>query len=173
MDIEKLKQYLTGEVKRKVDIALGVIETFAPKAIHKNFEKGGRPVPWKPSQKKGKNKGTKTLVVTGTLSNVSATRNGSDLSVTLSVDPRSRAYARIHQEGGTIHMPTRTLRFREKKYKSGETRTVFASKRHKRIKMEKTSKPYVIKMPPRPFMVIPEEDINKMRSEIEKKWSNG
>lgn len=168
MLISDVKKYLTDQVKQRVQLALGVIETYAPKSIKKNFEVGGRP-PWKPSKKSGKNKGTKTLVITGTLSNVSATRNEADLSVTLSVDPRARAYARIHQEGGTINMPARQLKFREKKYKSGQTRTVFASKKHKRIKMERTTKPYIIKMPPRPFMVIPDEDVGKIINEINKK----
>lgn len=171
MNVEDVKKYLTDQVKQRVQIALSVIETCAPKSIKKNFEAGGRPS-WKPSKKRGKNKGTKTLVITGTLSNVSATRNDAGLSVTLSVDPRARAYARIHQEGGTIHMPARQLKFREKKYKSGQTRTVFASKKHKRIKMERTTKPYLIKMPARPYMVIPDEDVRAMVNEIERKWNS-
>jgi hypothetical protein len=55
-------------------------------------------------------------------------------------------------------MPGRKIRFRENK--SG--RTVFAKNAHKRITKESLAKPYTINIPPRPYLLIPEEDYSKL-----------
>jgi len=157
----EVKQILQKKLAERAKKALTIIEVYAMKAIKKNFEVGGRPA-WKASKKSKKNKGTKTLVISGQLSNVSATANPELLMIVLSTSPLSRAYARIHNEGGTINMPARALKFREKRYKDGTKRTVFASSKNKRITMERTTKPYKIVMPKREFMMIPEEDVNEM-----------
>lgn len=162
-EVKKFLEAAVAQVKRK---ALNIIAVAARKSIIKNFDQGGRPTPWKPSKKPKKYKGTKTLVRSGMLKNVAATTDYADSSVTLTTNPAARAYARIHQEGGTINMPARTLRFRKKKYKSGEVKTVFASKKNKRIKMVKQTKPYTITIRPRPYMVIPQEDIDAMINKI-------
>lgn len=154
-----------SEIKQKIDKAMGVIKVNALKAleieatrsIQKNFEVGGRPK-WIPSKKKGKLKGTNTLRVSGALSQISAVRDDTAGVVTLITNPASRAYARIHQEGGIINHPGGTHARRKKK----DGKSVFASKRRdtgKAIKVDVSfSKPYQIKIPARPYLVIPEED---------------
>lgn len=163
-EVKKFLEDAVAGLKRK---ALNIIAVEARRSIVKNFEQGGRPTPWKKSIKKKKYKGTKTLVISGMLKNVDSVANYEESSVTLTTNPAARAYARIHQEGGTINMPVRKLRFRDKRYKSGEVKTVFASKKHKKIKMIKEARAYTITIPPRPYMVIPQEDINEMIRKIQ------
>lgn len=153
------------EVKRLIDNAIGVIKTNALKAleieavrsIQKNFEAGGRPK-WISSKKKGKLKGTKTLRVSGALSEVSAVRDDNAGTVTLITSPDARAYARIHQEGGTINHPGGSRARRKKR----DGKSVFAKKNRDTGRANKVdvsfSKPYKIIIPPRPYLVIPKED---------------
>lgn len=159
MTPEELKSYVDGILREKINRALGILEIEGQKSIKRNFELGGRP-PWPKSKKKS----GKTLIMSGNLSNVLVTRNDAERSVTFTSNPLARAYARIHQEGGTINMPARQLKFR--KNKTG--RTVFASRKHKRIVKETTSKPHTVRIPARPYMVIPMEDIEKITQLIER-----
>ena len=161
MDEDSVKKYLDDSIQKIKSKALDILEIEAPKIIRKNFALGGRPVPWKPSNKLKKHPGSKTLIVTGNLSNVLATKNEAESSVTITTNPLSRAYARIQQEGGTINMPARTMKFRTKRYKNGTSKTVFASSRHKKF-TEKISKPYRINIQARPYMVIPPDEINRI-----------
>ena len=153
-DIEnKLKEIL----KNVTTQAAAVIKTEAVKSIKKNFEDGGRPVKWEPSQKSKKNAGTKTLVISGAMSETTAETMDvpSGIEIILRPGINSRAYARIHQTGGTIQRSPRNIRFRTDE--SG--RTIFARDSHKRITKETLSKSYEIKIPARPHLVIPDEDI--------------
>jgi phage gpG-like protein len=159
----EIKKYLQEAVEKVKAKALAILEVEAVKSIKKNFQHGGRPEKWKPVKKKPKKyKGTKVLVNSGNLSNVSAVKNEADTSVTLISNPLTKAYARVHQEGALIHHPGRQLKFRRKKYKTGEVRTVFASSKNKRISKVVKGKPYVVKIPARPFMIVPEEDLRKI-----------
>jgi phage gpG-like protein len=153
---------VTESVRRQ---ALAVIETEAVKSVQKNFEVGGRPA-WAPSTKRGKAKGTKTLVVSGDLSEVSAVADFAASTVTLITSPKARAYARIQNEGGTINMPARTVRTRTVTAGKNKGRSVFAKNSHKRGVKETQSKPYRIVIPARPYMVIPPEDITKIINTI-------
>lgn len=165
MKPDEVQNFLNGKISEFKRKALNVIKEEAPRSIRKNFEQGGRPE-WKPSQKKGKLKGTKTLIVSRTLMSVSAKANKAESSVTVSTNPRAGKYAKIQNEGGTINVPAKPLKFRQKKYKDGRTRTVFASKKHKKIVKETTSKPYKITIPKREFMNIPDADLNGIVSKI-------
>lgn len=156
---QEVKQFLNDAYDQYRKRALTIIEIEAQRSIKKNFEVGGRPTPWKPSKKNKKTRGTKTLVVSGALSSPSAVRDDAEGSVTLITNPLTRAYARIHQEGGTIYHPGRHLRFRVKTYKDKSKRTVFAGVKHKRLSKITWSQPYTVVMPARPYMVIPQEDI--------------
>jgi phage gpG-like protein len=163
MNEKDVKKFLTDAVNKVRVKALNVLVIEGPKIIKKNFTEGGRPVKWKPRKTiTKKQKGTNLMVVSGNLSNVMAVKNESDFSVTLITNPSARAYARIHQEGGTINHPAKPLKFRRKKYKSGITRTVFASSKHKKIIKETMSKAYVQKIEARPYMVIPQEELNRV-----------
>ena len=165
---------IVGEqLAKRVKKATSLISVMAVRSIKKNFEVGGRPA-WPKSKKRGKLKGTKTLVVSGELSNVSAsveftTRNTNAINpnvdaaiITLTTSPRSRAYARIHNEGGTINVPAKPIRLREKEMKDGTSKSVFARKSHKKNVTVKQAKAHVIVIPKREFMIVPEEDINEI-----------
>jgi len=158
--VDKLLKQVKGLLVKK----LAIVEAEAKISIQRNFEEGGRPK-WIPSKKNGKLRGTKTLVVTGALSEISSTVDNETLTVTLFTSPKASAYARAQQEGATINMPGRNILFRSKRYKDGSQRTVFAGRRHKKT-FEKVSKPYVIVIPARPFMVIPPEDLQKIIERI-------
>lgn len=166
---QEVKQFIDKSYKAFRQRALTIVEIEAQRSIKTNFEVGGRPIKWKPSKKNKKTRGTKTLVVTGALSSPSAVRDDSEGSVTLITNPLTRAYARIHQEGGTIHHPSRPVRFRIKTYKDKSSRTVFASAKHKRISKVTMTKSYTVTMPARPYMVIPDEDISMWIKRIEGK----
>lgn len=79
-------------------------------------------------------------------------------------NPLAGAYARIHQEGGTINMPARTVR--TGKNRSG--RTVFVKSSRKRGVKETQGKSYIIKIPARPYLVVPEEDFGRMLNALGK-----
>lgn len=156
-DIEnKLKEIL----KKVTTQAASVIETEAVKSVKKNFEVGGRPVKWEPSVKSKKNAGTKTLVVSGAMSETTSETIDVSTGVAIILRPgvNARAYSRIHQEGGTIQRSPRSIRFRNNK--SG--RTIFAKNSHKRITKETISKAYEIKIPARPHLVVPNEDFQNI-----------
>lgn len=153
----KIQEFIT---KAKA-VSLKRIELEALNSIRKNFEAGGRPK-WQPSVKKGKTKGTKTLVVSGNLSNVGSNIDYSGSQVVLTSNPLARPYARIHQEGGTINRKASTQARRTKR----DGRSVFASKKRDTGKANKVdvsfSKPYQIKIPPRPYLIIPPEDYERI-----------
>jgi len=155
--IQEIQNRITNIVGQIKTNALKALEIEAVRSIQKNFEVGGRPS-WTPSKKKGKLKGTNTLRVTGTLSEVSAVRDDASGTVTLITNPGARAYARIHQEGGVINRKASTHARRTKK----NGISVFASKNRDTGKAKKVdisfSKPYQIEIPARPYMVIPDED---------------
>ncbi len=166
MNEDQAQKYILSLIEKAKNKALSILAVEAGKSIRRNFEQGGRPEAWKPSIKKGKLKGTKTLVVTGNLSNVGVTVDQSKSQVIITTNPLSRAYARIQQEGGVINMPERTMKFRKKHYKNGTSRTVFASSKHTRITAVKEFKPYKINIPARPYMIIPQTDLEAMTEKI-------
>lgn len=166
-NVEEVKTFIDKAFIKLRTKALKIIEIEAVKSIKKNFEVGGRPSPWVKSKKSKKHRGTKTLVISGQLSNVTGIRDESEGSVTLSTNPLTRAYARIHQEGGTINFPARMLRFRKKTYKNKTSRIVFAGAKHKRIVKKTMGKAHTVIIKPRPYMVIPDEDVVKWVKLIE------
>lgn len=178
---QEVRQFIDKSYKAFRQRALTIVEIEAQRSIKKNFEVGGRPS-WIPSKKKGRysksgnrfifrsgGMSQRTLVMSGALSSPSAVRDDDEGSVTLITNPLTRAYARIHQEGGTIHHPSRPVRFRVKTYKDKSSRTVFASAKHKKISKVTMTKSYTVTMPARPYMVIPDEDISMWIKRIEGK----
>ena len=161
MIVEEINRKIQDYILKIKDRSLKRIEVEALASIRKNFEIGGRPR-WQPSIKKGKAKGTKTLVVSGNLSNVGSNIDHSAGQVILTSNPAARAYARIQQEGGTINRKGGSQARRTKR----DGRSVFASKRRDTGKANKVdvsfSKPYQIKIPARPYLVIPPEDYERI-----------
>lgn len=173
---EYIKNKIDSLIEQVKITALKVIEEEAVRSIQKNFEAGGRPK-WIASKKTLTKKGRKisgnifsgsnTLIDSGNLSLVTAKADLSNNIVTLTTDARTRAYARIHQEGGIINHPGGTHARRKKK----DGRSVFASKNRDTGKANKVdvsfSKPYQIKIPPRPYLVIPAEDYPDILRSVE------
>lgn len=164
-----------AELENKIKQTVGIIKTGTVKvlavewrrSVTRNFEVGGRPA-WTPRKRISKRqKGTKLLVISGAMKNVSTIPDFSNYSVTLRSDPRAKAYSRIHNEGGEINMPPRKLNFR--KNKSGKT--VFASSSHKKIIKSSTGKAYVIKIPKREYTNIPESDFPRIVTSIKQQLS--
>ncbi len=157
MDVSEVNARIEKAIEEIKRTALIVIEAEALKSGRSNFEQGGRPK-WIPSKKSGKTKGTKTLVVSGNMSNIGSEVDFAGSKVTLMPNPLARVYARIQHEGGTISMKPRTMARRTKK----DGRSVFASK-NRELKRAKQidvsfSKAYTIRIPARPYLVIPPED---------------
>lgn len=162
--LEKLESDWNAMAKTVKEKALMIIEVEAVKSIKKNFQVGGRPK-WVPTKKKGKAKGTKTLVIKGTMSNVSASADVGSSRVIITGNPQAREYSKIQNEGGVINMPSRTVKHRKVTSGKNKGRTVFARKDSKRAKETKT-KGYKIEIPARPWMVIPPEDAERISKKI-------
>lgn len=154
-EIENALNKIADKVKSSPQI-MDALKTSVIKSIEKNFDAGGRPVKWEPSKKTLRDSGKRTLIESRQMSNVSAepefTSDG--IKIIVMPGPLSKAYSRIHNEGGVINVPSRSVRHR--KTKSG--RTVFAKSSHKRITKESMTKPYTITIPKREYLNIPEED---------------
>jgi phage virion morphogenesis protein len=99
LDAEEVKKTLAGMLEKMANRApaMRIIAEIVRTSVSKNFERGGRPLSWKPSRR-AEREGGQTLVKTGRLVN--------------SIFPRSDAtkaqvgtnvvYAAIHQFGGKI-----------------------------------------------------------------------
>jgi len=157
-DIESKIESAIDNIKRGT---LNVLSVEWTKSVRQNFRAGGRPA-WQPRSvryaRSKKAKGTNIMRISGALMNVNTVPNYTTNTVEMKMDPRARAYAKIHNEGGTINMPARKIKF--KKSKAG--RTVFAGRDSKRIVKETVSKPYIIKIPKREFTNFPNEDFGNV-----------
>lgn len=159
-EIENYLNQVFNQIKGK---ALKALAVEAEKSIKMNFESGGRPQAWQPRKRiSKKQRGRNLLVVSGNLSNVTADIDEANSRVVLKPNPLARAYARIHQEGGTINMPARELKYRKKR--SGQS--VIAGRKHKKITKIVQTKPYQITIPARPYLVIPPQDFERIKRAI-------
>lgn len=153
---------LNNFVGKTPETVVKVLAVEWEKTVRKNFDAGGRPQKWEPRKRISKRqKGTNILVITGALKNYRAIIDHSSHTISLTPDPRARAYAKIHNEGGEINVPARQIRHRVKTYKSGRKRTVFASAKHKNAKSTMT-KAYKIVIPKRHHTNIPPEDRDRI-----------
>lgn len=154
---QNIKQALERIKKR----GLAVLRTEVKKSIDLNFESEGRGK-W---QKKKRKDGRKTLSgKTGKLMQVSVTIDEGESKVVAMSNPLAGAYARIHHEGGTIQVPGR----KKKTGKNKKGRTVFVSSSRKRGVKEVTVKSHIIKIPARPYMVVPAEDFGRIMGALGK-----
>lgn len=158
MSLEEIKNNLESALTKQSKGALTILKIQSEKSVKRNFEVGGRPEPWPPSKKSKKHRGTKTLVISGNMSNITAEEDLSGLRIILMTNPLARAYSRIHQEGGTINHPGGKRKLKKLRPGDKTRRSVFASSDAKRFVKEVDIKPYKINIPARPYMVIPPED---------------
>lgn len=172
MNRSEIIRRLKGLLKQEQKKALKILEVEGVRSIDMNFSSGGRPK-WIPSKKIGKSAekkyGNKTLIHRGNLKKVSS--NIVDGYVILTTNPISRRYASIQHFGGTINRRGGTMARRTMK---GRTGSVFASKRKWASKKKSGSvrvgffKSYSIRIPARPFMVVPREDYPRILSAMER-----
>jgi phage virion morphogenesis protein len=118
------------------------------RSVQQNFIAGGRPTPWPPSRRARSGRG-RTLVDTARLQN-SITGRIEGRSVILGTNV---AYARIHQQGGTIQTPEiRPRRKRALRFQIGD-RTVFATR----------VRGHAVRLPARPFLLVQAADEQYIR----------
>lgn len=144
MSISEIEKNLNNYIQQKAKSVLQVLEIEGRKSISMNFEQGGRPDKWKPSQKLLKRPSAKTLIAKGNLRSISSQIDVNNSSVKFGLNPLARVYGQIHNEGGTINHPGR-------RKKSGGR-----------------GNPYQIQMPQRRFMVIPESDFPRIINSVRK-----
>lgn len=160
-EVDNIRKKLEDTINLVKGEALRILRTEVKKSIDLNFETEGRGK-WK---KKNKKDGRKTLQgKTGKLMQVSVIIDEAGSKIVAMPNPLAGAYARIHQEGGTINMPARTVRTGKNK----RGRTVFVKSSRKRGVKETQGKSYIIKIPARPYLVVPEEDFGRILNALGK-----
>lgn len=133
-------------------------------AVEENFKSEGRPawMGWSPAYAK-KRVGGKKLQKSGRLASSITQQNDND-SATVGTNV---AYARIHQEGGTINIPSRSQRAYYRQRKDGSVGHRFSKKSRANFSQWHTLPAYKIDMPARPFLHLTEQDISGMEDSIE------
>ena len=144
----------------EVDSALlDDIGTIMLRSVFQNFESGGRPVAWPPSQRVVK-KGGKTLVQSGALEASGMIADRTEDSITASFGVGLR-YAAIHNFGGIIQHPRMMGRGKVKDFN-----TPVNMRRTKMVKVGKYptvgTGSYEIPIPERRFVMFQDEDRAKI-----------
>ena len=144
--------------------AMGIIGNIVRKSIHRNFEVGGRP-PWIPSRRARKT-GDKTLIKTKQLMN-SFTIDAHQDRVEVGTN---KEYAAIQHFGGDINHPARERTMFFKKYKSGKKKGLTRFSRESKASYGRrvAGRAYIIHIPPRPFMMVQDEDWPAMTQSLGK-----
>ena len=144
MSLSEIEKNLNAYIQQKSKAVLKVLEIEGRLSVNMNFEQGGRPSKWTPSQKLKRRPSSKTLIQKGNLRSISTNRDESANRVIFGLNPLSRAYGQIHNEGGIINHPGR----RRKDGKRGNA--------------------YTITIPRREFLVIPKEDFSRILNSVSK-----
>lgn len=117
---------------------------------------GGGTQKWIKSQRAIKQKG-QTLSDTGQLASsiqVIVTQQGNSLNI---IAGSNLPYAAIHNFGGTIHIPSRSRLYVQKRRTKGPYKGRF--KKGTTFGKGSTTKAYTINIPARPYLVLQDEDI--------------
>jgi len=160
MDSQQLKDRIKQILKNFNKTSLDILAVEADKSIKANFAAEGRPIHWeakKHPNKYGILRG-KTNRLNSTINIIKNYNESGENSITLS---SNLPYSKIQQEGGTINRSAGSVRLRTNRH--GETR--FASHRHKKFR-EASHGAYVITIPARPFLIIPEQDYPRIINSI-------
>ena len=132
-------------------------------AVLENFEREGRPSPWKKSKRAAK-QGGKTLQHTRRLMKMEVKSDASGAAVGTNVK-----YAAIHHFGGPIRFRGRERIMNFKQVRRGKMtfsrpgqgdRFAKAGKAHYSMKV--SGKAYSVDMPARPYMLLQEDDLAKI-----------
>ena len=159
-------QALLGELGRRMQStrpAMQIVGEILRTSVVRNFEVGGRPEKWKPLSKayaRRRKKGAGSILrLTGRLMNSITARAEDDRAVV----GTNVVYAAIHQFGGEIKRTTRAGAMAHGK--GGRFLSRKAASRRKtavRVSFHGGGQAYVITMPPRPFLVVQDEDRAEM-----------
>lgn len=139
-------------------------------SIDRNFASEGRPEKWQKS-KRAEHEGGLTLTDTGILRRsftVSAYPDRAEVGTNVK-------YAAIHQFGGDIQHPARERTIFMRQYKKGKYggKTLFAKQSKASFGMKVMGGAYTIHMPARPFLMIQDEDWEKMERMLENYITEG
>jgi phage gpG-like protein len=172
--VARVTQTLTGSLQRPEQLT-NVLAAALLRSARRNFEAGGRPLPWLPSQ--GSREGGRVLIQSGRLMNSLRRRHNAREATVYSRDVR----ARIHELGGTI-VPRRAKALtiplcpeaRRKRATEFDRKKTFLLKRPGKdpvimLKGEEGGQAtalYVLKksvrIPARPFLRPPEDELREM-----------
>jgi phage gpG-like protein len=161
-DDREVRKVLAGIRKRAKDPtpAMRIIGQILRVSIIRNFEAGGRPIPWKPSKKaKGK-----TLIKSGRLmKSIKAKAYPDHAELGTNV-----IHAAIHHFGGDIRHPARERILHFKQHKRGKHagRTLFARESKATFGMKRKGRGYTIHMPARPYMMVQTEDWTEIKEAL-------
>jgi phage virion morphogenesis protein len=156
---QAMEQLTNGLVDRTA--MMRQIAAIMADAVEENFQQQGRPawLGWSPAYAK-KRHGGKILQHTGRLA--SSIQQFSDNDEALV--GTNLKYARIHQEGGTINIPSRSQQAHYRR-KNGKSR--FSSKARSNHSQWNTIPAYKIQMPARPFLSLTDSDAEQIQTILE------
>ncbi|MFH2098800.1 MAG: phage virion morphogenesis protein [Pseudomonadota bacterium] len=165
IDDRELRKRVNDFLRRGGDLSPAMEEAgeILLTSIDRNFEAKGRPDRWKKSKRVEK-EGGETLTDTGELRR-SATRGGAashgrDWAAVGTNVP----YGRIHQLGGEIKRAAREVINHYVRKKNGQVR--FSQAGRAEFGMKNAIGEHVIKIPPRPYLLAQEEDIEDIGDAI-------
>lgn len=128
-------------------------------SVIKNFEEGGRPQKWQPSER-AEREGGQTLIDSARLRNsIAAKASNNKVEVGTNV-----VYAAIHQFGGKINMAARSELFVRNRYKRGGKKGQF--KKGTAAGRGHTIGAHSIPIPARPFLAVQAEDWTEIKKAI-------
>lgn len=166
MNASQLGSKLQNHLKQSKVKTLKIVAIQLNKTITTNFEKEGRPAPWKKSIKSKKNKGTKTGVIKGNMKRVTTSVDIPASAAVATTNPLSRPYVKRFHDGGEFKTKARSQKYETKITATGKKLDVFVKNSRKRgadgkpIK-SKDIKAGIAKQDGRKFMLIPDEDVPK------------
>jgi phage virion morphogenesis protein len=128
-------------------------------AVEENFKQEGRPawLGWSPSYAR-RRKGGKILQKSGRLASSIVPWS----SNTVALVGTNVKYAAIHQEGGTITIPSRSQQAYYRQGKNGQVGNRFVKKSRANYSEWHTLPEYTITMPARPFLTLADTDITTL-----------
>lgn len=164
--VKKLLQDLSDN-KPKLQGVMRVAGLIMKREVERNFDAGGRPSPWAPLAKSTMDKRRKEghwpgkiLVEHGQLV-ASITMQA---TLTQAIVGTNKAYAAIHQYGGTITQAASTQNIHFRKYKSGKHKgkVLFSKSKGATFGMKVNKSGGTITIPARPFMVLTDKGLKEI-----------
>ncbi|WP_410757253.1 phage virion morphogenesis protein [Erwinia psidii] len=157
-DFDVMMGHLIGNIQKRRPMMRALAGDMID-AVEENFAQQGRPAwaGWSPRYAR-KRKGGKILQRSGRLAaSISSHSDNDSASVGTNV-----VYARIHQEGGTVNIASRSQQAYYRQHKNGRVSNRFVKKSKSNYSEWNTIGAYKITMPARPFLHLTESDIERL-----------